>query len=129
MARSLNSCKEPHEMARDLLEGKITLGYLRPTQLLEKMYQFVPAGEDKESFLLRELFIKQLPSDIHSKLYALKHLSLKLLAEEADKLINVQAIEKLLECAICLERLKNPKMLPCQHTFCENCLQNLVENR
>ena len=41
MATSLNgisSCKEPHEMARNLLEGKITLGYLRPTQLLEKMY-------------------------------------------------------------------------------------------
>ena len=37
--------------------------------------------------------------------------------------------KKLLECAICLQRLKIPKMLPCQHTFCENCLQNLVVNR
>ena len=47
----------------------------------------------------------------------------------AEKIIKAKAIEELLECTICLEQFKNPKMLPCQHTFCENCLQNLVENR
>ncbi|OWF42353.1 RING finger protein nhl-1-like [Mizuhopecten yessoensis] len=36
-------------------------------------------------------------------------------------------IEQLLQCAICLDRFKQPKLLPCQHTFCETpCLENLV---
>ena len=39
-----------------------------------------------------------------------------------------EGIEKILECPICLEQIKNPKMLPCQHSFClKNCLENLVE--
>ena len=47
----------------------------------------------------------------------------------AEKLIKAKAIEELLKCTICLEQFKNPKMLPCQHTFCGYCLQNLVKNR
>ena len=40
-----------------------------------------------------------------------------------------EGIEKILECPICLEQIKNPKMLPCQHSFClKNCLQNLVDD-
>ena len=31
-----------------------------------------------------------------------------------------------LECAICLERLKEPKVLSCQHTYCKRCLERLV---
>ncbi|KAL1501536.1 hypothetical protein ABEB36_006839 [Hypothenemus hampei] len=36
------------------------------------------------------------------------------------------AIEELLQCGICLERLNHPRMLPCQHTFCLNCLNTHV---
>lgn len=32
-------------------------------------------------------------------------------------------LEDLVQCAICLDRLSDPKMLPCQHTFCLTCLQ------
>ncbi|XP_015592405.1 RING finger protein nhl-1 [Cephus cinctus] len=36
------------------------------------------------------------------------------------------AIEDLLQCLLCMERLKSPRMMPCQHTFCENCLAEQI---
>ncbi|XP_070545599.1 E3 ubiquitin-protein ligase TRIM56-like [Ptychodera flava] len=35
--------------------------------------------------------------------------------------------DKVLLCAICMERFKSPKILPCHHTFCEHCLTNWVK--
>ncbi|XP_070546039.1 tripartite motif-containing protein 2-like [Ptychodera flava] len=35
--------------------------------------------------------------------------------------------EDFLCCTICLEQFKSPKILPCLHTFCEQCLVTLVE--
>lgn len=38
--------------------------------------------------------------------------------------------EKLCQCGICLDMLKQPKTLYCQHTFCQNCLMlTCTENR
>ena len=40
-----------------------------------------------------------------------------------------QDFDKLLECSICLEQIKSPKMLPCQHSFClEPCLENFFKS-
>ena len=33
------------------------------------------------------------------------------------------ALQNILECSICLDEFKQPKMLPCQHSFCEECLK------
>ena len=42
--------------------------------------------------------------------------------------IHSLTMNKLLECSICLERFKKPKMLPCQHNFCmEPCLIGLTD--
>ena len=30
-------------------------------------------------------------------------------------------------CSICLERMTEPRMLPCQHTFCLECLQSVAK--
>ncbi|MGH0144103.1 UNVERIFIED_CONTAM: hypothetical protein FKN15_063010 [Acipenser sinensis] len=36
----------------------------------------------------------------------------------------------LLECSVCLERLDTTaKVLPCQHTFCRRCLENILSSR
>ncbi|XP_070555557.1 tripartite motif-containing protein 3-like [Ptychodera flava] len=36
--------------------------------------------------------------------------------------------EDFLSCAICLEQYKNPKILPCHHTFCGECLLKFTKN-
>jgi hypothetical protein len=33
-----------------------------------------------------------------------------------------------LQCGLCLDKFTNPKLLPCYHTFCEECLENLVKS-
>lgn len=33
---------------------------------------------------------------------------------------------KELKCAICLEQYKEPKVLPCLHSFCKTCLEGLL---
>ena len=38
-----------------------------------------------------------------------------------------EEVDKLLECVICLEEIKQPKMLQCPHSFClDPCLKNLA---
>ncbi|XP_069698796.1 tripartite motif-containing protein 2-like isoform X2 [Periplaneta americana] len=39
---------------------------------------------------------------------------------------HVDMVEDLLQCHLCNKRLRRPKMLPCQHTFCLECLQGLA---
>ncbi|VDN02807.1 unnamed protein product [Thelazia callipaeda] len=39
----------------------------------------------------------------------------------------LEKIEQLLTCPICLDRYKQPKLLPCHHTFCLSCLDNCVD--
>lgn len=37
-------------------------------------------------------------------------------------------LEQLLTCCICLDRFRNPKLLPCQHSVCmEPCMEGLVD--
>ena len=39
-----------------------------------------------------------------------------------------QDVDQLLECSICLEQIKQPKMLTCQHTFClDPCLIGMTK--
>lgn len=42
---------------------------------------------------------------------------------EAEVTYAIQKLEQLLTCPICLDRYRNPKLLPCQHTFCYQCLE------
>lgn len=35
-------------------------------------------------------------------------------------------LEELVQCPICLDKLTEPRMLPCQHTFCLECLKSHV---
>ena len=39
----------------------------------------------------------------------------------------IEEIENILICSLCLEVMKSPKTLSCTHSFCEGCLQKNVE--
>ncbi|XP_013144126.1 PREDICTED: RING finger protein nhl-1 isoform X2 [Papilio polytes] len=40
----------------------------------------------------------------------------------------MEQFESLLTCCVCLDRFRNPKLLPCQHSFCmEPCMDGLVD--
>ena len=60
------------------------MGDLKPTQLLTKMVSLLPDGVEA-GFLFRELFLRQLPSDVRTHLIDKGSLSLEDLATEADK--------------------------------------------
>ena len=42
----------------------------------------------------------------------------------AEKLAD--GIEQELTCAVCLDRLTKPKVLPCLHTYCKTCIEDIV---
>ena len=44
--------------------------------------------------------------------------------ENHDELI--QKIEEELTCAICLGKFNDPKVLPCLHTYCRKCVEDLI---
>jgi len=41
-----------------------------------------------------------------------------------------KALNELLECSVCLDRLDaSSKVLPCQHTFCRWCLEEIISTK
>ncbi|XP_066286062.1 tripartite motif-containing protein 2-like [Branchiostoma lanceolatum] len=40
-----------------------------------------------------------------------------------------EQIREELTCSICLELFTKPKMLPCQHTFCQDCLKDIAGDK
>ena len=52
------------------------------------------------------------------------------MASSSHMSIHSESVQKLLQCAVCLELFKQPKILPCQHTFCLTpCLEGLFDQR
>jgi hypothetical protein len=37
-------------------------------------------------------------------------------------------INEMLTCSVCMEKYVRPKVLPCQHTFCMDCISGCVEH-
>ena len=38
-------------------------------------------------------------------------------------------LEEVCQCSVCLERYSDPRMLPCHHCFCKECLEDLLNVR
>lgn len=43
--------------------------------------------------------------------------------------MDIEEIESILCCPICIEVLDGPRILPCQHSFCEECLSSYIKDR
>lgn len=46
---------------------------------------------------------------------------------EMKQIVDFNWIERLSECSICLEKFNDPRILPCSHTYCTDCLINLSQ--
>ena len=67
----------------------------------------------------------QKPILLHEFIYGFSEFSM---ADDQGASYSAQHINELLRCPICLDRFRTPKLLPCQHTFCESpCLEQLVD--
>ena len=47
------------------------------------------------------------------------------MAEGGSKFTGIDAEEDLLYCSVCMENFEDPRALPCLHTFCYKCLEQL----
>ncbi|XP_077447858.1 tripartite motif-containing protein 3-like isoform X2 [Stigmatopora argus] len=57
---------------------------------------------------------------------AVLHRPSAMAARESGGTVVRQIDKQFLVCSICLEHYRNPKVLPCLHTFCESCLHNYI---
>ncbi|CAF3853943.1 unnamed protein product [Rotaria magnacalcarata] len=44
---------------------------------------------------------------------------------EFRRVVNYTDLEALLECPLCLDRFDQPRLIPCGHTYCTKCLNEL----
>ncbi|KAJ8926023.1 hypothetical protein NQ315_009878 [Exocentrus adspersus] len=72
-------------------------------------------------------FVKRQHSELVTKTRPVLNRLTSLQAKREPKKVireeSLGALDELVQCGICLERLSDPRMLPCQHTFCLTCLQ------
>ena len=40
-----------------------------------------------------------------------------------------EEVAERLSCAVCMEQFREPKVLPCLHTYCNACLEKLVKKK
>ncbi|KAK7506444.1 hypothetical protein BaRGS_00002556, partial [Batillaria attramentaria] len=79
--------------------------------------------------LLKQKLLRQIQPSLFSRTALLPHYSLEVKIMAAGDQITSKAVtdrSEALKCALCLEIFKLPKLLPCFHTFCEQCLKNLA---
>ena len=62
--------------------------------------------------------------EVVSEVKMAENISLKQLDQGSMKLLDDQ-----LTCSICLDRFKDPRLLPCHHYFCKECIDKIVEFR
>jgi hypothetical protein len=46
-------------------------------------------------------------------------------AKSMKKIISFESIERFTECSFCLEQYREPRILPCSHTYCTECLEKM----
>ena len=41
----------------------------------------------------------------------------------------LEEVDERLNCAVCLARFSEPRLLNCNHTFCKHCLEDVLANK
>ncbi|WAR17639.1 TRIM3-like protein, partial [Mya arenaria] len=49
--------------------------------------------------------------------------------DDTTTTFNMEDVEEIITCSICMEIFNLPCVLPCQHTFCEHCLSSFIKDK
>lgn len=49
------------------------------------------------------------------------------MAEQMDANVPVEPLKQELRCSVCRDIFRNPSVLPCSHSFCQECLQGATK--
>ena len=66
---------------------------------------------------------QQPPKQRYRRMNGMDSLNRYLTLSAGEKLQSRELLEDLLRCMVCFDRYNEPKVLQCQHTFCEECLK------
>ena len=73
-------------------------------------------------------FASQSRFDAYALLLSIATSEKRLVQEDVSMAVN-DTIESVLKCVICTDELRQPKTLPCSHSFCKRCLAMLVTSK
>ena len=104
---------KPNERAAALLD-MTNLGDRRPTRLALDIKQLIQ-GQPDLMFLIKEIFLRLLPSDVRAHLTPFQDMDLDKLAEEADRYFNTvgECICGVRECTVQQPATHDPATVEC----------------
>jgi len=86
----------------------------------------VPASEGRLNFV-NKLRVGPVYVKIVLNSHEVINLSCRISQMAAEKSSAMSKLDDITECCICLKTFIDPRMLPCIHTFCLQCLNDLAD--
>jgi hypothetical protein len=119
-----------HIINKNLVANNSGLNYLNKNQVLNTNYNnnnnIINNKNNSHSNNINNNSINNNNGDVKEEVTKTAHNNIIL--RKSPRLTKSTLLHELLECPICMNTFDNPHVLPCQHTFCKNCILSLKKN-